>query len=339
MAGGTATAGGSAGGAVTAGGSGGQGVYDYDLATFDDPVDAGRVMAISGPGNNLFAVAQFGKVFHSTDGLAFNRVMTVPRNLLAVYVAPDDGSVFIASDSQLGVCRTAPCTSAASFVWSTPPGVAATSSFYGLCGDSASNVYAVGLTDDFNNPGIVVKYSGSGWSAQAMLGINNVRSCWLESSNVLWAAGTERVTKWNGTFGVAEGADLSALDIPGSAQQWFAVTGVGGELHVVGFEESIMSRRNGTWSLTLNRSTETFALWFRAVAGLHANELFAAGNNPTSPGQKLWRWNGTQWSSDASLPAMTEVRSAHAVPSRNRLYFGGQLNPMERAAIVRMTRR
>ena len=317
---------------------GGPGIYDYALAVLDDPVDAGRVMSISGAKDNLFAAAQFGKVYRSTDGINFSRVLLLPRNLLTVFVA-SDGAVFLSSGDQLGVCRQPPCTDAASFAWSTPSG-ADPATFYGLCGDSSTNVYAVGLTTAFNEPGVVARYTGSGWSSAVPLGINNVRSCWLESSGVLWAAGTEQVTRWTGSFGQAQGADLSALPIPGSAQQWFDVFGVGGQLHVVGWYETIMSRTAaGSWSLTLNRSSETLPLYFRAVAGLRENEVFAAGHPPTAPGQRMWRWDGTGWSMSPSLPALTEVRSAYAVPTANALYFGGQINPRENAAIVRMTRR
>ena len=189
------TGGGSGGGAGgSGGGSESPGTYRYEVAPLDDGADAGRVMAISGPGNNLFAASNFGKVYRSTDGIAFKRVLDLKRDLLSVYVAPD-GAVFLSAGSQLGVCRRPPCTTASDFVWAAPPGTAADTSFYGLCGDSSSNVFAVGLTSSFNGDGVVVHHDGTSWSSEKPLGITNVRACWLESSNVVWAAGMGQVTK------------------------------------------------------------------------------------------------------------------------------------------------
>jgi hypothetical protein len=298
-------------------------------------------MAISGPATNLFAASNFGKVYRSTDGTNFTRVLSAGRDLLSVYVAPNDGSVFLASGPDIGVCRTSPCTAVTSFSWIRPAGTDATTSWYALCGDSSSNVYAVGIRD--GAAGVVARFNGGAWTSETPLGINNVRSCWLESSNVLWAAGTEQVTKWTNGAGSAQGADLTALGALASVQQWFWMFGIAGELHAVGYNECIMSRSAaGTWSLTLNHSTVTVPLSFRAVAGLRSSEVFAAGTPATclsgGCGNRVWTWNGSQWTLAASLPLLGEVRSSHVVPP-NLIYIGGQVDgPGERAAIIRAVR-
>jgi hypothetical protein len=182
-----------------------------------------------------------------------------------------------------------------------------------------------------------------GWAAENQLGVNDVRSCWLEAPGSLWAAGMKQVAHWTGSpaTATAEGADLGPLGTLGLAQQWFGIFGIGSELHAVGWSEAIMSRaQNGTWSLTLNRSSEQLALWFRAVAGLYPNEVFAAGTPPSCSncGNRVWRWNGSQWSLAPNLPVIGQVRSAHAVPP-NVVFIGGQVDgPTETAAIVRLLR-
>jgi hypothetical protein len=305
------------GGIGTGGGTSNGWPYTYETLTLTPSDMHGPIDSISGRSGDIYAAADYGFVYHSTDGVNFTALPNLGNrsvSMLAVYVAPT-GDVFLSTGIELGVCHSN-CTQAASYTWRDM-----NARYSALCGDSASNVFAVGASgSNAYDSGSMVRWTGSAWGAETALPIDGARSCWLESSSVLWIGGLMQVAKWNNGALSAQGVDTSIFDASDQlSQQWLGIFGIDGWIHAVGVKRRVMSRNpSGVWSLTYDPSDSN---WLRAVGALRVDEVIAGGFYGAEH-STLLRFDQSTWRAAPDLAVLGEVRTMW-VADGSTIYFGG----------------
>ncbi len=299
--------GGLAGGGVgggSAGGSAGGGSAQLPFQFTDLQVptisSTSPVFAASGPPDDVWATTWEG-IFHRADG-GFTRVasFSVASPISTVYASPE-GAVFAGGSNFVYSCMV-PCDRMSAFVAAPVIGTV-----LGLCGSSASNVYAVGKRST-NNNGFLYRWNGSQWSMlSADLGLAYPSSCFLRSDGVLFIPGLRDVLRWENGTGTLETADLSALGGQAPSQAWNAVHGVGTAMVAVGDKRRVIARDEATkgWRLTDNPSSVGPFDDYGTVGLLSPTEGYAGISGASVP---LWfNDGGTSWSAASSPLGLLSV--------------------------------
>ncbi|MBX7100798.1 MAG: hypothetical protein K1X89_24000, partial [Myxococcaceae bacterium] len=320
-AGGTASGGGAAGGSASGGGSGGAGggQAPWVFASLSLPsTNGGPIRAISGNANELYVATNSGKLFHRVGTGAFTEVMGLSGGINGMWVS-SDGKVFVSRFSTLSVCSSG-CDTASNYV---PTSTVSNEQMLGLCGASASEVYAVGQRDSAN-VGFLWKWNGTMWTKVSNdLGITQPGNCVVASDGTVYIAGRTNISTYAQSAVSVEMPDLTALGSQASQQLWWGVGTAGNEVFAVGSYHRIIRRGSGgSWSLVVNPTTVEVNT-FKVVGGPSGSLAAAAGTFPSSPGKGLWWWNGSTWSAATNdLPFVTSAEAIY-VAGPNEIYFGG----------------
>jgi hypothetical protein len=143
----------------------------------------GIIKGLSGhPGGELWAVSDNGRAYRRPVDAGFVEITGFTSGFADVYVAPN-GAVFMVSTPRTTRTCLSNCTTQAAFTDYMLP--TANLTVTALCGDSSTNVFAVGKRD-VAGIGVLYRWNGTNWySLSGSLGVDNPTSCYLRSDGVL----------------------------------------------------------------------------------------------------------------------------------------------------------
>ncbi len=163
------------------------------------------------------------------NGINWERLLTGQSgNLWWITITPIDGSFYMAGENGM-ILRYDPATRV--FERQTTPG---TPLLYGIWGDSASDLWAVG-GDPANDStgGVVWHYDGTEWTAQDLSGVRaegipTLFKVWGRNQNDVWASGRLGIIlHWDGTSWnvLNSSAELPLFTISGNATEVISTGG------------------------------------------------------------------------------------------------------------------
>jgi hypothetical protein len=159
----------------------------------------------------------------------------------------------------------------------------ASAGFSGLWGTSASDVWLVGATEG------AMHWDGTSYSYPGGVIGPAPSSVWGTSASDVWAVGDSGlITHWNGsgwTTGSPSSTTRNLRGVWGSGKS---------DVWAVGDSGTILHWNGSAWSSPVAAGT-TLDLW--GVWGADASHAWAVGAGT------IVRWDGTQWSPDACVPA------------------------------------
>ena len=226
---------------------------------------------VYGAGDSLALVGTGGQIKLSVDGQIVEIESPTATTLRDVYTA--DGTVYWAvGDGGVIVTGTGEVWSLAS----TPP---LKGNFFGVHGNAADNIYAVG------EAGQVMHYDGVAWSTvsgiPSSVAMLDLKTVWVDYAGIVTITGKDGlILQGNKTDGFTH---FGNLVIGGSLDgSW----GVDGERILVG-ENSQIWRHAGSWAEDTPIPTTQH---LRDVWGASADDIWAVGLTGV-----LNHWNGVEW--------------------------------------------
>jgi hypothetical protein len=207
--------------------------------------------------------------------------------------------------------------------WSAQPLAVANDTVTGLCTDG-SRFFAAGA--DPNAAGVVFRLSGGTVqrlaSHPAATAFND---CEVLSDGTVLAAGTGQLAVHQ-----SDGGDeLLTVDAPGlafpSSTRWLAIAAVGGRVFLAGDAKTIVEWiPDGGFALRLQPTASGLGS-FRAIGGLHLQELYAVGD--FTPPVSAARFNGTSWGVIDAFSSNVAINAIAALTDNDWLAAGQELYP------------
>ncbi|MCB9570093.1 MAG: hypothetical protein H6710_23285 [Myxococcales bacterium] len=142
----------------------------------------------------------------------------------------------------------------------------------------------------------------AGWHDSLKVGVEHgaFLSVWGPSPTEVYAVGGQ--LEDGGSRGMIfqwDGAAWGEIDLPEGTPSLNWVTGVDGDLWVVGYEGAALRREGGTWAA--HPTGTTSLLW--GIWGSGADDVWTVGGDGVDDDPVLLHWDGAAWSS-ATLPAI-----------------------------------
>jgi hypothetical protein len=151
------------------------------------------------------------------------------------------------------------------------------SSFYGMAGVSAKDVWAVGAGD-------MAHFDGASWTYTTVAdgGTPTLASVWTASTDNAWAVSIGGAFHWNGSVWSLVDATVTANDVWGSGPN---------DIWAAGRQGNIWHWDGNSWTVSANFDQTVF--W--SVAGTRANDVWAVGT-----GGLIVHWDGASWTRSES---------------------------------------
>ncbi|MEW5741509.1 MAG: hypothetical protein AB1938_21495 [Myxococcota bacterium] len=318
-AGGSGMGGGLGGGA--GGGTGGGGARpprqfsSVVVSTVTSPV--GAVKGFAEKDGAVWAVTQRGQVLKSTGAEFVEQTRLSGGSSIWVqdFSATPDGTLLVLTTVQLLVC-SASCEQATS--WTLHDINQASEVLESVCGNSATDVIAVGSRGSFST-GIAYKWNGSTFTKVSNdVGMDLPRGCWRSPSGELTFGGVDAVLRYSGGGFTPTPMSLSVAGI--TQQRWRCGGVIGSDEVLAGPNRRIAHSAAGLLTL---RYDDAPAGELNAMAVVDASEAWVVGGRPNGSAPNAWVFDGQQWTErQPRLPLY--VAHAAAVLDGGVVYVGGE---------------